>query len=110
MPGQKHQPERYEKKSSTKADSRLMQERGEKRSGSASDAHSGRKRSRLHEHHQGENAPLYDVEPAADFDRDLRPHDRSGEDHGENQTPVPGARSADELKSMHTILAALTDE
>jgi hypothetical protein len=110
MPGQKHQPESYQKKSSKKADSRLMQERGEKRSGSDSDAHSGRKRSRLHEHHQDQNTPRHDLQPGADFDRDLRPYDRSGEDHGENQTLVPGARSADELKSMHTILAALTDD
>jgi len=110
MPGQKHQPKRHEKKSSTKADSRLMQERGEKRSGSDSDAHSGRKRSRLHEGHKDENAPLYDAQPAVDFIRDLNARDRTGEDHGENQTLLPGALSADELKSMHTILADLTDD
>jgi hypothetical protein len=110
MPGQKHQPERYKKKSSKKADSRLMQERGEKRSGSDSDAHSGRKRSRLHEDHKDENAPLYEAQPGADFTRDLNVHDRTGENHGENQTLLPGALSADELKSMHTILADLTDD
>src|SRR5216684_2266571 len=107
MPGQKHQPERYKKKSSKKADSRLMQERGEKRSGSDSDAHSGRKRSRLHEGHKDENAPLYDTQPGVDFTRDLNAHDRTGEDHGENQTLLPGALSADELKSI-TILPAGT--
>ena len=110
MSGQKHQPENYKKKHSKKADSRLMQERGEKRSGSDSDAHSGRKKSRLHEDHKDENAPLYDAEPAADFTRDLNAHDRTGEDHGENQTLLPGALSADEIKSMHTVLADLTDD
>jgi hypothetical protein len=56
MSGQKHQPGRYVKKSSKKADSRLMEERGE------------------------------------------------------NLTLLPGARSADEIKHMHTILADLTDD
>src|SRR6266849_3838308 len=107
MPGQKHQPERYKKKSSKKADSRLMQERGEKRSGSDSDAHSGRKRSRLHEDHKVENSPLYEAQPGADFTRDLNVHDRTGENHGENQTLLPGALSADELKNI-TILPAGT--
>src|SRR6266705_1973714 len=83
MSGQKHQPEDYKKKYSKKADSRLMQERGEKRSGSDSDAHSGRKQSRLHEDHKDENAPLYDAETATDFTRDLNAHDRTGEEHGE---------------------------
>ena len=110
MPGQKHQPKKYERKSSKKADSRLMQERGEKRSGSDSDAHSGRKKSRLHEDHTYENAPLYDTQPSVDFTRDLHAHDRAGEDHGENQTLLPGALSADDIKSMHTILADLTDD
>src|SRR6266568_137274 len=107
MSGQKHQPERYRKKYSKKADSRLMQERGEKRSGSDSDAHSGRKQSRLHEDHKDENAPLYDAETPTDFTRDLNAHDRTGEDHGENQTLLPGAVSADELKNL-TILPAGT--
>jgi len=110
MSGQKHQSKKHKKKISKKADSQLMQERGEKRSGSDSDAHSGRKQSRLHEDHKDENAPLYDAEPAADFTRDLDAHDRTGEDHGENQTLLPGAISADEIKSMHTILADLTDD
>src|SRR5207302_8493486 len=101
MPGQKHQPEKYKKKSSKKADSRLMQERGEKRSGSDSDAHSGRKRSRLHEYHKDENAPLYEAQPDADCTRDLNVHDRTEQ----NQALLPCALSADELKSMHTNLA-----
>jgi hypothetical protein len=104
MPGEKHQPTRYEKKSSKKADSRLMQERGEKRSGSDSDAHSGRKRSRLHEDHRDQNRPRHNSEPGVDFAHDLYAHDR------ENQTLLPGTRSADDIKSMHTILAALTDD
>jgi hypothetical protein len=110
MPGEKHQPAKYEKKYSKKADSRLMQEHGEKRSGSDSDAHSGRKRSRLHEDHSDQNRPRYENEPPADFAHDLDAHDREGENHGENQTLLSGARSADEIKSMHTTLAALRDD
>ena len=110
MSGQKHQPKKQKKKMSKKADSQLMQERGEKRSGSDSDAHSGRKQSKLHEDHKDENAALYDIQTAADFTRDLNAHDRTGEDHGENQTLLPGALSADEIKSMHTILSDLTDD
>ncbi len=87
-----------------------MQERGEKRSGSDSDAHSGRKKSRLHEDHQDENAPLYEAQHDVDFSRDLNAYDRTGENHGQNQTLLPGALSADELKSMHAILADLTDD
>jgi len=87
-----------------------MQERGEKRSGSDSDAHSGRKKSRLHEDHQDENAPLYEAQHDVDFSRDLNANDRTGENHGQNQTLLPGALSADELKSMHAILADLTDD
>jgi hypothetical protein len=109
MSEQKHQPGRQKKKSSKKADSRLMEERGEKRSGSKSNAHHGRKQSRLHERHQDENAPLY-AHPDADFAQDLNPLDQAGENHGENLTLLPGARSADELKQMHTILADLTDD
>ena len=85
MSEQKRKPRRYVKKSSKKADSRLMEERGEKRSGSDSDAHHGRKQSRLHEHHQYENAPLY-ARPDADFAQDLNPLDQAGENHGENLT------------------------
>jgi hypothetical protein len=110
MSGQKHQPKKQKKKMSKKADSQLMQERGEKRSGSDSDAHSGRKQSKLHEDHKDENAALYDIQTAADFTRDLNAHDRTGEDHGEYQTLLPGALSADEIKSMHTILSDLTDD
>jgi hypothetical protein len=109
MSEQKHQPRRYVKKSGKKADSRLMEERGEKRSGSESNAHHGRKQSRLHEHHQDENAPLY-ARPNTDFVQDLNPADQAGENHGENLTLLPGTRSADEIKHMHTILADLTDD
>jgi hypothetical protein len=109
MSGQKHQPRKYVKKSSKKADSRLMEERGEKRSGSESDAHRGRKRSRLHEHHQDEHT-LLSARPDADFEQDLNPLDQAGENHGENLTLLAGARSADEIKRMHSILADLTND
>ncbi|MGO8950704.1 MAG: hypothetical protein ACLQUY_24235 [Ktedonobacterales bacterium] len=106
MSEQRHQPETYQKKSSTKASSRRMEKRGEKRSGSDSNAHSGRKRSRLHEGHRAENVPVNVREPSAEFAGDLHAADRTGE----NPTRLPGARSAEEVKSMHAILAGLTDD
>jgi len=110
MSEEKHQPSTYQKKISKKADSQLMQERGEKRSGSDSDARAGRKQSRLHEHHRDENQPLYETLPDQDFARDLNPHEFAGENRGVNQAVLPEARSANEIKSMHTILADLTDD
>src|SRR5215469_10521553 len=86
-----------------------MEERGERRSGSESNADHGRKQSRLHEHHQDENAPLY-ARPDTEFAQDLNPLDQAGENHGENLTLLTGARSADEVKQMHAILADLTDD
>src|SRR5271166_5220119 len=97
MPGEKHQPTRYEKKHSKKADSRLMQERGEKRSGSESDAHSGRKRSRLHEDHSDQNRPRHDSEPDADFAYYLTTRQPARATHGPNTTLFRGHQKHDQV-------------
>ena len=104
-----HQDRRDKDNITKKADSRLQEEIGEKRSGSDSNAHGPRKQSRLHEDHSDRNAPLY-TEPNFDPRRDLNPHDRAGERSGVSQALTPGTRSAEDIKSMHTILADLTDD
>lgn len=92
-----------------KAQSRVMMEEGEKRSGSDSDAHSGRKSSRLHE--QAERQPEHHGESHVDFDHDLRPHDLAGTDDSALNPPPAHMRSAYDIKEMHdTILAGLTDD
>jgi hypothetical protein len=71
-----------------KADSRLLERLGERREGSDSNAHRGRKQSRLHEDHRDRNTPQ--PPPAPDpalFDHDLRPHDEAQRTH-HGQLPV----------------------
>ena len=59
-----------------KADSRLLERLGATRDGSDSNAHHGRKQSRLHENHRDQNTPKPPAAPdPAAFDRDLPPHD-----------------------------------
>ena len=92
-----------------KADSRLMMEEGEKRSGSDSDAHSGRKDTRLHEN--AERQPEHHETSQADFDQDLRPHNNAGADDSALNPPSTNMRSAHDIKLMDdTILADLTDD
>src|SRR5205807_10123221 len=42
--------------------------------------------------------------------RSQNAHDRTGEHQSDTHAPLPGALAAHELKSMHTILADLTDD
>jgi hypothetical protein len=92
-----------------KADSRRMMEEGEKRSGSDSDAHSGRKKSRLHEHVERE--PEHHEKREPNFAGDLNPDDMAGADDSALNPPPTNMRSAYDLKEMHdTILADLTND
>ncbi len=94
---------------SKKAESRLMEEEGEKRNGSDSDAHSGRKQSRLHENHRDENdkQPMRDP---AEFEQDLTANDLAGENHGMSNQ-IQYAHNAAEFKEMHSVtLADLTND
>ena len=112
MPDSKvHQDKEDKENRPKKADSRLMEAEGEKRSGSDSDAHSGRKASRQHENHRNENTPQDKRDPS-DFDDDLTANNLAGENHGMSNPPDnTSAQSADTIKSMHsTTLADLTND
>ena len=100
---------------SAKADSRLMEQEGPKRSGSDSDAHGGRKQSRLHEgrgtSNHGEGQPHSAAEDAAEFDSDLRPNEGAGLNHGmDGQHPEKTGRTAADIKDLHTLLPNLTND
>ncbi len=100
MPDSKvHQDKEDKQNHPKKADSRLMEAEGEKRSGSDSDASSGRKASRQHENHRDQNTPQDRRDPS-EFDDDLTANNVAG-----------SAQSADTIKSMHsTTLADLTND
>ncbi len=108
---QVHQDKEDKENRPKKADSRLMEAEGEKRTGSDSDAHSGRKASRLHENHRDQNTPQDRRDPS-EFDDDLTANNRAGENNGlSNPPPTKFAQSADTIKSMHaTTLADLTND
>ncbi len=93
---------------SHKADSRLMTEEGEKRSGSASNANKHRKGSKLHEQAQKQPQPHH--QQNKDFIDDLRPDNLAGENHGPQELSREFGLSAYDVKDLHTKLADLTDD
>ncbi len=111
MPDSKVHQDRGDKRDRPKrADSRLREAEGEKRSGSDSDAHGGRKASRLHENHRDQNTPQDKRDPS-EFDDDLAINNFAGENPGMSNLPSNDAQSADTIKSMHTsTLADLTND
>jgi hypothetical protein len=86
-------------------DSRLLESRGERRDGSDSNAHRGRKRSRLHEDHRGRNTPQPppSQEPAV-FDGELRPHDEAPRNRGPLGTHPEEVPAAD-IKALRVRFA-----
>ena len=111
MPDSKvHQDKQDKQDHPKKADSRVMEAEGEKRSGSASDAHNGRKASRLHENHRDQNT-AQDRRDPSEFDNDLTANNQSGMNHGISNPSSNTIQSADTIKSMHsTTLADLTND
>ena len=111
MPDSKvHQDKEDKGNRPKKADSRLMEAEGEKRSGSDSDAHGGRKASRLHENHRDQNTPQNRRDPS-EVDDDLTVNNHTGENSGMRSLPSDDAQSANTIKSMHsTTLADLTND
>jgi hypothetical protein len=94
-----------------KADSRALEQEGEKRSGNDSNAHKHRKGSRLHEDHHDENSPLPLRDMEADVTEDLSANDRAGMNHDmEGQHPEWKGRSGASIKELHTRLADLTND
>lgn|SRR5579872_5359349 len=92
---------------SEKAQSQVMIEEGETRSGSESNASGHRKGSRLHE--KVERQPSPHPRQTEDFDNDLRPDNLAGENHGEGLSLEYGL-SAYDVKELHAKLADLTDD
>lgn len=96
---------------SKKAQSELMEMEGEKRSGSDSNAHSGRKHDKLHEHHQNQNDPSPADRYADVSNEELRPNNMAGANDGmSGQLIAEHGRSANDIKQLHTTLADLTDD
>lgn len=93
------------------ADSRALEQEGEKRSGSDSNANKHRKGSHLHEDHSDENTPLPLRKIEADVTEDLTANDRAGMSHGmEGQHPEWEGQSGASIKELHTRLADLTND
>lgn len=89
-------------------DSEAMMEEGERRSGSDSDAHSGRKNARLHE--KAEREPEAHPARVDDFEEDLRPDDFAGANYGLRSEPQDIGLRASDIKGLHEKLADLTDD
>lgn len=83
---------------------------GERRSGSASNAHSGRKRSRLHENHRTQNSPTPNPPlTAEEADHDLRPSGADEQRFGEVPLDrMAHERTAADVKDLHRRLTRLT--
>ncbi len=92
-----------------KAESQIMTEEGESRSGSDSIASSHRKGSRLHDNNKVEEQPAPHPKQSDDFTEDLRPDNLAGENHGEGLSLEYGL-SAYDVKELHNKLADLTDD
>ncbi len=89
-------------------DSEAMMEEGERRSGSDSNAHSGRKDSRLHE--KAERQPEPQPPQVDDFEEDLRPDNFAGANYGLRSEPQDLGLRAIDIKELYDKLADLTDD
>lgn len=93
-----------------KANSQLREVAGERRSGSESNAHGGRKRSRLHENHRAQNTPNPNPPLSAEeADHDLRPSGSDAQRFGEIPPDrVAHERTAADVKDLHRRFTNLT--
>jgi hypothetical protein len=91
-----------------KADSEVMMEEGEHRSGSDSDATRPRKGSRLHE--KAERQPEPHPAQVDDFEEDLRPDNFAGANYGLRTEPQDIGLRASDIKELYGKLADLTDD
>ncbi len=94
---------------SKQAESHVMEEEREKRSGSDSNANKHRKSSRVHDSHKDIKQPVGRSRQDDDFDDDLRPDNLAGEDHGQGLALEVGL-SAYDVKDLYGTLADLTDD
>lgn len=92
------------------ADSRSEAEQSETRSGSHSNAHSARKGRQVHAHNRDQNQPQH-RDHTDYFRQDLFGDNLAGEDHGPRDPQIVDYHhSAEDIKSLHTTLADLTDD
>ncbi|HEU5229544.1 MAG TPA: hypothetical protein VFU49_17130 [Ktedonobacteraceae bacterium] len=92
------------------ADSRAAAAQSETRSGSDSNAHNPRKGDRLHEHNRDQNQPQHHDHPDY-FNQDLHGDNLAGENYGlRGPEIVDYHHSANDIKSLHTTLADLSDD
>ena len=94
------------------ADSRALEQEGEKRSSSDSNVNKHRKGSRLHEDHSDQNSPPPLRNMESDVIKDLTANNLAGMNHGmEGQVgPEWEGRSGASVKELHTRLADLTND
>lgn len=93
---------------SKRQDSEAMMEEGERRSGSNSNASSGRKNSRIHE--SAERQPSPHPAQTDDFVDDLRPDNFAGANYGPRSEPVDIGVRASDIKELYGKLADLTND
>lgn len=106
-----HTSEHSELEVTRKANSRERAEDREHRSGSDSNAKKHRKGSEVHAQEKAKNQPEGSTSPFNDYRHDLEPNNLAGEDHGlRDPAIVDPSYNAETLKSLHTILADLTDD
>ena len=105
-----HPPHEGASRLTEKADSLAREAAGERRSGSESNAHGGRKRSRLHENHRAQNSPNPNPSlTAAEADHDLRPSGADERRFGEVPLDrVAHERTAADVKDLRGRLSQLT--
>lgn len=94
---------------SKEAESQVMAEEREKRSGSNSSADKHRKSSRVHDSNKDAKQPMGISHQDDEFDDDLRPDNLAGEDHGQGLALEVGL-SAYEVKDLYDTLADLTND
>ncbi|HZU67616.1 MAG TPA: hypothetical protein VFA09_10095 [Ktedonobacteraceae bacterium] len=88
--------------------SEVMMEKGERRSGSDSNASGGRKNSRMHE--KAQRQPEGHSTQTNDFEEDLRPDDFAGANYGLRSEPVDIGLRASDIKELYGKLGDLTDD
>ena len=90
-----------------KQDSQAMMEKGRHRSGSDSNAHSARKKDKLHDdRRQPDSHPV----ATSDYDEDLRPDNFAGANYGLRSEPQDTGLRASDIKELYNKLADLTKD
>ncbi len=107
-----HTHEHSELEVTHKANSREREEDRESRNGSESNAAKHRKGSHVHEHDHEKDGKQHKAHNDDSFSDDLRSENTAGENQGPRnyESTLDYSRTAYDIKSMHQILADLTDD